>query len=59
MNAGVVVHDKNHTDYYTFDHKRQEWVKAKCILGGNWDRCTAPSSLPKGTKFSSYRQIDD
>lgn len=58
-NTKVMRWSQDHRDHYVFDHDNDCWQKVVCRLGANWDRCTAPSTLPRGTKFDYNSKLSD
>ena len=46
----VMKWSETHRDTYVYSHKLRRWIKARCSLHGMG--CTAPATLPRGTKFS-------
>jgi len=42
-----------HTDKYVYNKEAREWVKVACSISSIPElRCTAPMTLPRGTKFN-------
>jgi hypothetical protein len=43
---------RGHTDIYTYRPSQKLWIKVQCRLKDEGMNCTAPYTLPRGTKFS-------
>lgn len=42
---------RSHTDIYTYHKPKRVWIKVSCQMQKSM-HCTAPRTLPRGTKFS-------
>lgn len=47
----VMKWSRDHKDIYIYLPEDEVWLKIKCIMGDKSLHCTAPQTLPRGTKF--------